>query len=135
MKKVLFIDRDNDCLGQIAEAFARRFGKELVEARSAGTAHAQTVDEMTKAVLKERGFDIQGCRTKGLETLKGEEFDICIDFGCWDDECSNLVSCNERRSWDTISYPINEQYAEYRKLREEIGMKVMTLFRELRGNT
>ena len=134
MKRVLFLDQDNSCLSQMAEAFTRRFGKKIVEARSAGTARASKVDEMAMASLRERGFDTEECRSKGLEELKGEEFDLCVDFGCWDDKYSRLVSCKERRSWEDISSLQKKQYSDYRRIREEIGMRVMALLREFRGN-
>ncbi len=132
MKRILFLDRDNACLSQMAETFTKRFGREVVDAHSAGTEHASEVDGTAMAVLRERGLEVKDCRSKNLEELKGGEFDLCVDFGCWEDRYAGLVSCKERRSWDDISSPQDQKYSNYRRVREEVGGRVMALLREFR---
>ena len=135
MKKVLFICRDNSCLSQMAEAFAARFGRGVIDARSAGITPAQEGDRMAKAAMRERGFEVGEFAPRGLDSLRGEAFDLCVHFGCPDADLPAASSGGIRLDWGDIADPGGKPYAAYRKAREEIGARVMGLIRQLRGTT
>ncbi len=134
MKKVLFVCRDNSCLSQMAEAFAARFGKGVIGARSAGISPAREGDRMARAALKERGFENGDFEPRGLDSLRGETFDLCVHFGCPEADIPLTSSGGMRLDWGDIADPRGKPYAAYRKAREEIGARVMGLIRQFRGN-
>lgn len=134
MKKVLFICRDNSCRSQIATAFARRFGEGVIEACSAGPQPASDLDPMAGAVLKERGFDPHGLRPAGLDPLRRETFDLIVQFGCSASGLPAGPGGVETRDWGDIPDPQGKAYAEYRRVRELVGNRVLELIRECRGH-
>ncbi|MCX6356681.1 MAG: hypothetical protein NT045_02195 [Candidatus Aureabacteria bacterium] len=133
MKKVLFLCRRNSCRSQVAEAFARRFGADCLDTRSAGIDPAPAVDPMAMAVLKERGFDPAGLAAKGLGSVRGMSFDVCVHFGDDINAIMGAVSCADTVDWGDIPDPEGRAYAEYRKAREDIGGRVMGLITRTRG--
>ena len=58
VKKVLFICVGNSCRSQMAEGFARHYGKGIIEASSAGTIPADRISSLAIEVMKEKGIDI-----------------------------------------------------------------------------
>jgi len=134
MKKVIFLCKENACRSQIAETFAKRFGKGVLEAFSAGTQTSDGIDPMTRAVLKERGFETEGLNSKGLDSLAGDSFDLCVHFGCAEKDIPPKLTGIQKIDWGDIADPRGKAYAEYRKTRELIGNRVMGLIRTLRGN-
>ena len=57
MQKVLFVCIENAGRSQMAEAFANEYGKDKVEALSAGTMPANEVNPVVLQVMLEKGFD------------------------------------------------------------------------------
>lgn len=131
MKKILFICGDNSNRSQIAEAFAIRFGKEVLEAASAGVNPSGEIDPMARAVLKERGFPTENLKTKGVDSLSAKSFDVCVHFGLPEETISGL-SCGEIIDWGDIPDPKGKAYAEHRKTREKIGGRVLEMIRKIR---
>jgi protein-tyrosine-phosphatase len=134
MKKVLFICEDNSCRSLMAEAFVARFGKGVIEAESAGIAPAKEADRMATAVMRERGFAIGKITPKGLASPHDETIDLCVHFGCPEASLPVMPSL-ARRDWGDIVDPRGQAYSVYRKVREEIGVRVMGLIREMRDNS
>jgi len=133
MKKVLFVCRDNSCLSQMAEAFAARFGKGIIDARSAGIHPAPAGDLMAKAAMRERGFAVGECTPRGLDSLRDVTFDLCVHFGCPEADLPAALCAEGRLDWGDIADPTGRPYAAYRKAREEIGARVLALIRQSRG--
>jgi protein-tyrosine-phosphatase len=119
----------------MAEAFVARFGKGVIAAGSAGVAPAKEADEMATAVMRERGFAIGKIIPRGLDSLRGETIDLCVHFGCPEACLSIAASAGDRRDWGDIDDPRGKPYAVYRKVREEIGVRVMGLIREMRDGS
>jgi arsenate reductase len=116
----------------MAEGFAQRFGKDVMQARSAGIMPAGACDPMTVASMKERGIPLDEDTMTSVGDFAGEEFDICVSFGCADDEAVKAIRARERRDWGDIEDPAGKAYADFRRTREEVGRKVLALIRELR---
>lgn len=83
MVKIAFICTENACRRQMAEGFARKHGKGLVKALSAGSNPAKEVNPFAVEVMEEKGIDIFSHRPKGLFDVK-EELDYLITMGCED---------------------------------------------------
>jgi len=79
---ILFVCIENSCRSQMAEAFARFYGKGKIEANSAGSKPSGKVDELAISVMKERGIDISRQKSKGFDNPPEEKFDIVISMGC-----------------------------------------------------
>jgi arsenate reductase len=79
MKKVriLFLCTGNSCRSQMAEGWARALLPETVEARSAGT-ETHGLNPRAVAVMAEAGVNISGHRSKRVEELADEPFDLVI---------------------------------------------------------
>jgi len=75
--RVLFLCTHNSARSQMAEAILRALGGERYEAASAGT-EVTRVHPLAAAEMARRGIDTRGQRSKHLDELLGERFDIVI---------------------------------------------------------
>jgi len=67
--RLLFVCTGNAARSQMAEGLAHHLGKGRIEAHSAGTFPAGMVMGHAVAVMKERGIDISGHYSKGLDEV------------------------------------------------------------------
>ncbi len=70
--QILFLDRNNACLGPMAEAIARKHFPESGEYASAGPEPAPELDSQMVAFLRDHGIDLQGRRPQRLELVRQE---------------------------------------------------------------
>jgi protein-tyrosine-phosphatase len=67
MKKILFVCVENAGRSQMAEGFAKRYGKGKVEAISAGTMPSTDVDPIVVQVMQETdSIIVMGCDPRGF---------------------------------------------------------------------
>jgi len=97
MIKILFVCVENACRSQMAEGFAREYGKGKVEAYSAGTRPAEQVNPNAVKAMQEAGIDISRQTSKGFDDLPPVEFDYIVTMGCGD-ECPNIPA-KQRLDW------------------------------------
>lgn len=74
--RVLFLCTGNSSRSQMAEAILNRLG---IEAASAGS-HPKPVHPLAVRVMRERGLDIGGNRSKHFSEFDGEHFDYVISL-------------------------------------------------------
>jgi arsenate reductase len=74
---VLCVCTGNAARSQMAEGLANHLGEGRIDAHSAGTSPAGVVMSHAVAVLKERGIDISGHYSKGLDEVP-DRFDMVI---------------------------------------------------------
>jgi ArsR family transcriptional regulator, arsenate/arsenite/antimonite-responsive transcriptional repressor / arsenate reductase (thioredoxin) len=74
---VLFICTGNSARSQIAEAMLRAESGSQIDVRSAGPSPT-AVHPVALAVLKGRGIPVAGLRSKGLDEVRGGNFDIVV---------------------------------------------------------
>jgi arsenate reductase len=77
MLKVLFLCTENACRSQMAEGLVNHYLAGKVQAFSAGTAPTR-VNPRALQVMAEMGIDIRGQRSKSIDDLAGERFDLVI---------------------------------------------------------
>jgi protein-tyrosine-phosphatase len=77
--RVLFLCTGNSARSQIAEALVEQFAGGAVEAVSAGS-HPKPLHANTLLVLRERGIDPSGRRSKHLGEFAGQRFDYVISL-------------------------------------------------------
>jgi arsenate reductase len=76
-KRVLILCTGNSCRSQMAEGILRHYGKDRIEVASAGT-QPSSVNPVAIQVMQEIGIDISGHRSKHLDELRGQFFDVVI---------------------------------------------------------
>ena len=123
-KKLLFVCVENSCRSQMAEAFARIYGGDAVEAYSAGSRPSGVVNPKAIESMREIGYDLSTHKSQSLDDLPDVEWDFVATMGCGD-ECP-FVRAKHREDW-TIADPKNMDDDDFRKVRDEIGEKIRTL--------
>jgi arsenate reductase (thioredoxin) len=139
MIKVMFLCTGNACRSQMAEGFAREFGKGIIEPFSAGLM-AAGLHPRAVAVMQEIGIDISGQKSKMIDEKLLRTMDVVITL------CSNAEhAC----PWTPpgikrLHWPINDPVGtmgreekimkEFRRARDEIGAKVEQFISGTKGN-
>jgi arsenate reductase len=138
MIKVMFLCTGNSCRSQMAEGFARKLGKGLVEPYSAGLS-PKGVNPIAEKVMEEIGIDISHQTSKAIEDELLKTMDIVITL------CDNAAeSCPwtppeiKRLHWSmkdpaTAEGTEEEVLDEFRKARNEIAQRIKKLVEEMQN--
>ncbi len=89
--RLLFVCTGNSARSQLAEGLAAHLGEGRVEAHSAGTMPAG-VSSYAVAAMRERGIDISGQTSKGIEEVPGP-FDLVVTL------CDNAAALCPASTW------------------------------------
>jgi arsenate reductase len=129
-KRVLFVCIGNSCRSQMAEAFARAYGSDILEVQSAGLSPATIIAPMTRQVLSEHNLRIDGHFPKSLEMFAQQPFDVIVNMSGYPVPVRGNVL-----TWP-VTDPIGRSETVYRDVARQIEGLVMRLILELRaGNT
>jgi arsenate reductase (thioredoxin) len=127
-KRVLFLCIGNACRSQMAEAFARAYGRGVLAPSSAGLAPAQRVPDDTIRAMEEKNLDVRAQVPKSLSGLTGTDFDLVINMSGYPlPQATNAAV----REWD-VPDPIGMDYVNHCQIRDHIEMLVKDLIAELR---
>jgi arsenate reductase (thioredoxin) len=129
-KSVLFVCIGNSCRSQMAEAFARAYGSDILNVRSAGLAPASIVQPLTRQVLTEKNIASEGQFPKGLESVAAESFDVVVNIS--GEPLPSRPVAHRSIEW-RVRDPIGQSESLYRSVAAEIEALVMRLILELRG--
>ncbi len=139
MKKIMFLCTANSCRSQMAEGFAKEFGKEAVQVYSAGLM-AAGVHRRAIAVMKELGIDISGQTSKSIDVDLLNQMDLVITLcGHAEQYCPRTPPGLNRFHWP-IRDPVGtigteEQIMkDFRRARDEIKEKVQELIKDIATN-
>jgi len=127
-KRVLFVCIGNSCRSQMAEAFARQYGSDVLIAASAGLFPAFAVAHDTLRAMAEKNLDLRDHFPKGLRHLGRSTFDIVVNMSGEDlppDVGARVIE------WD-VPDPVAMDYEEHCEIRDTIERLVMGLVMELR---
>ncbi len=137
MTKVMFLCTGNTCRSQMAEGFARKLGKGVIEAYSAGLLPAGVIHPKAIAVMKEDGVDISGQKSKAIAPDLLEKMDIIVTLcGNAEASCPMTPPAIRRMHW-AIDDPVaavgteEEVMKKFREAREEIKGKIRYLINAL----
>ena len=129
MLKVMFLCTGNSCRSQMAEGFARHFGRGRLEVHSAGVL-AAGVHPRAIAVMQEAGVDISGQSSKIADQRQLATMVVIITL-CDNarDTCPFTPPKVTRLHWpikDPVGAVGTEEYimSEFRRARDEIREKV-----------
>lgn len=128
-KHVLFVCVENSNRSQMAEAFARLHGSDVMEAYSSGSRPSGVVNPKAIAAMKDKNVDLTTHRSKGLNELPSLEWEYVITMGCGD-ECPFLAA-RHRADWD-LRDPRHMEPAEFNTVRDEIERRVLELLDSIR---
>ncbi|MEK6321021.1 MAG: arsenate reductase ArsC [Acidobacteriota bacterium] len=120
-KRVLFVCVENSNRSQMAEAFARMYGGDKVEAYSAGSRPSGKVNLKAIDAMKELDYDLSKHASKSLTDIPDIEYDLVATMGCGD-QCP-FVRAKRHEDWD-IPDPKDLERDEFRQIRDAIGAKV-----------
>ncbi|WP_432409708.1 arsenate reductase ArsC [Wukongibacter sp. M2B1] len=123
MKKVAFVCVHNSCRSQMAEAWAKNLGKDILEVYSAGTENYPEVKPRAVQVMEESGIDMSEHYPKLLTDIP-EEIDILITMGCG--VVCPYVPCSHQEDWG-LEDPSGGPIERFRKTRDIIKNKVEDL--------
>ena len=131
MKKVLFVCVGNSGRSQMAETFLNNLAKGKVEASSAGSNPAASVDLQVVEVMREVGIDISGNEPKKMTLEMVESSNRVVTMGCGvENVCpATFVPTEDWGLEDPRGQPIDK----VREIRDVIKEKVIRLLEEM-GN-
>jgi arsenate reductase (thioredoxin) len=127
-KQVLFVCVENSNRSQMAEAFARIHGEEIVEAFSAGSRPSGTINPRAVKSMLELGYDLRAHTSKSLLDIPDIEYDYVATMGCGD-ECP-FIRARWREDWE-IPDPKHMKPDAFRVVRDEIEARVKAVIAKL----
>jgi arsenate reductase len=130
-KRVLFICIGNMVRSQMAEGLARELGGDYLEAYSAGLAHTGSISDKACKVMKERGIDISGQYSKGVEDVAVDKMDYVVSLT---DRPAAEV-CAPFHEGVKLDWNINDPYGgpveAFRFIRDELEDRIRRLVEEI----
>jgi protein-tyrosine-phosphatase len=130
MKKVLFVCVENAGRSQMAEAFAKTYGKGKLEAMSAGTMPAHEVNPRVVQVMREKGIDLSTNQPKLVTNQMVQEADMIIVMGCSASGFCPVSLLPKVKDWG-IEDPKGKPIEKIREIRDEIENRVRLLINEV----
>jgi arsenate reductase (thioredoxin) len=134
--KVMFLCTGNSCRSQMAEGFARKLGKGLVEPYSAGLM-AAGVNPRAVEVMKEKRIDMSGQLSKEIDEELLGKMDVIVTLcGNAEESCPVTPPGIRRIHWP-IKDPVGtigteeEIMKEFRRARDEIEERIRALMEDL----
>jgi arsenate reductase len=128
-KRVLFVCIGNACRSQMAEAFARAYGSDILIAKSAGLAPAGALPPLTRQTLSEKQLSTDGQFPKNLESFVGQPFDVVVNLS--GESLPAAFGAARLLEW-SVRDPIGENQSVYRAVAGQIESLVMRLIIGLR---
>jgi len=128
LKRVLFVCLGNSCRSQMAEAFARAYGADVLVAASAGLTPALGIAPDTMHAMSEKGLDLGDHFPKSVRQMGRATFDLVINMSGFDLPVNVGAVV---RTWD-VPDPVFLDYGEHCDVRDTIERLVMNLILELR---
>lgn len=113
----------------MAEAFAKHYGNNKVQAISAGTIPSSEINPIVIQVMQEKGIDISLNKPKQITTQMVQEADTIIVMGCSAEGFCPAPLLDKVTDWN-IEDPKGKPTEKVREIRDEIERRVRTLVEE-----
>ena len=123
-KSFLFVCIENSNRSQMAQAFAKIWGGEEVEAYSAGSRPSGKINPKAIASMSELGYDLSTHDSKSLDEIPAIQFDYVVTMGCGD--ACPWVPAIQRIDWQ-IPDPREMDPKDFNEVRDLISKKVKEL--------
>ena len=112
----------------MAEAFARKYGSDVINPASAGFSPASIVQPLTKKVMEEKNISLEDHFPKDLEHVPMSGFDVIVNIS---GKKLPTKMPMEVRDW-AVEDPMGEPEEQYVIARDQIEHLVMRLILDLR---
>jgi len=132
MKKVLFVCVENAGRSQMAEAFAKQYGKDKFIASSAGNKPAERVNPTVVEAMKEKGIDISTNTPKLITFQMAQDADLIVTMGCNDQGICPGPFFKPTIDW-ALEDPKGKPIEQVREIRDEIERRVRKLIAQQTG--
>src|SRR5438128_8616968 len=126
LERVLFVCLGNACRSQMAEGFARTYGKDVMKPESAGLAPALTVPVETRETMAEKNIDISSQFPKPMNIFPPGHFGLVVNMSGYP-----IPGIAKAMEWK-VRDPIGGTAEQYRATRDHIEQLVMKLILDLR---
>lgn len=133
--RVLFVCIGNMCRSPMAEGFARAFADDVFEVYSAGTNATGVVSEDAIEIMRERKIDITRVRSKGLDAVPVGEMDIVVSMAPTRADVLVPRGFKGRTIDWRVEDPVGKSLAVFRRVRDDIEVKVKDLAEKTRRET
>ncbi|HAM43869.1 MAG TPA: low molecular weight phosphatase family protein [Propionibacteriaceae bacterium] len=135
--KVLFLCTGNSARSQMAEAFTRKYGSEVLIPFSAGL-EPKPIHPYTIKVLEEVGIDISDQYSKPVSQYLGKEHFGFLITVCTNAEakCPIFPGVSQRKYWpfeDPVAFQGTEaeKLAKFREIRDQIEQRIKSWVEEV----
>jgi len=133
LNKVLFVCVENAGRSQMAEAFAKKYGKDKFMVSSAGNKPADKVNPMVVEAMNEKGINISTNKPKLLTFQMAQDADLIVTMGCNDQGICPGPFFKPTVDWK-LEDPKGKPLEKVREIRDEIERQVQELSKtELKG--
>ena len=129
MKRVLFVCVENAGRSQMAEAFAKTYGKDKFDASSAGNKPAEALNPSVVKAMKEKGIDISTNKPKLLTFQMAQDADLIVTMGCNDQGICPGPFFKPIIDWK-LEDPKGKPIEKVREIRDDIERRVQKLIIE-----
>lgn len=132
MKKILFVCIENAGRSQMAEAFAKKYGKDKVIVSSAGNKPAERVNPVVVEAMREKGIDISQNKPKQLTAKMAYDVDLIVTMGCSAQGICPGPFFKPTVDW-ALEDPKGKPIEKVREIRDDIERRVQKLIAEQTG--
>jgi arsenate reductase (thioredoxin) len=129
MKKILFVCVENAGRSQMAEAFAKKYGLDKIEASSAGNKPSENVNPVVVQAMKEKGMDISQNKPKQLTFQIAQDADLIVTMGCNSQGICPGPFFKPTVDW-ALEDPKDKSIEKVREIRDDIAGRVKNLIAE-----
>jgi protein-tyrosine-phosphatase len=129
MKRILFVCVENAGRSQMAEAFAKKYGKDKFDASSAGNKPAERINPVVVEAMKEKEIDTSTNKPKLLTFQMVQDADLIVTMGCNDQGICPGPFFKPTVDWK-LEDPKGKPIEKVREIRDDIERRVKKLLAE-----
>ncbi|HEX7937915.1 MAG TPA: arsenate reductase ArsC [Gemmatimonadaceae bacterium] len=129
LPRVLFVCVENSNRSQMADAFAKLHGADVVESFSAGSKPSGVINPRAVAAMRERGYDLSLHTSKSLHDVPQGPYAFVVTMGCGD--ACPWIPAAHREDWD-LADPKHMSDADLAKVRDDIERRVLALLQRIK---
>ena len=126
MKKILFVCVENAGRSQMAEAFAKVYGKDKFIVSSAGNKPADKINPVVVEAMKEKDIDISMNKPKLITFQMAQDADLIVTMGCGAQDICPGPFFKPTIDW-ALEDPKGKPIEKVREIRDEIERRVQQL--------
>ena len=127
--KLIVLCTGNSARSQMAEAFAKKYGKDKFVVSSAGNRPAEKLNPVVVEAMREVGSDISMKKPKLLTFQMAQEADLIVTMGCNEQGICPGPFFKPTVDWK-LEDPKGKPIEEVREIRDDVERRVKKLLEE-----